>query len=424
MVSQDKSCLLSNTSTQETDNDQNNNKEHVPEISLEISGSSQHRTSSSVALRSMRVHAITVQVIEDQISTTENRESPPVKQWSNVKNDIVAAKQHFRKGSRSHLEIVFTDQEKLKKYATKGVKILNKSYYRYIPTDSRNSFLLFAFGKYAVRASLQISSNLIQALPSDIIQNVWSKTVNTNAINQKEVIVIVDDVIETPTPSNGSNLPNLDEDLCNELTMDNPFSSYFYEKPFLTFFQNVQNNQIVATCLNYVFIDKNHGHLISETEMLFGNSDYLLVKCTLKLENEAKKSLSWRFDKNLLKNELLRSEIIKEINSVRAAEDWDCLKRDKMPASHLTDQEDEALSYNIQKYIKKEIDLEVTNSITRNLSTVSELEIKQDEVVAVIRSLPNKSPGLDGLTYEFYKLLEDDITPVLTVIFNQVLEKG
>ncbi|CAG8788207.1 22788_t:CDS:2, partial [Gigaspora rosea] len=73
-------------------------------------------------------------------------------------------------------------------------------------------------------------------------------------------------------------------------------------------------------------------------------------------------------------------------------------------------------------YKKEEIDLEAANSITRNLPMVSKSvnlalmqAIKQDEVVTIIRSLPNnKSPGLDGLTYEFYKLLEDAVAPVLT----------
>ncbi|CAG8610270.1 13506_t:CDS:2 [Gigaspora rosea] len=53
--------------------------------------------------------------------------------------------------------------------------------------------------------SLQISSNLIQALLSDITQNVWLK--------QEEVIVNMDNVTKQPTPSNSSNLPNIEQDL-------------------------------------------------------------------------------------------------------------------------------------------------------------------------------------------------------------------
>ena len=61
--------------------------------------------------------------------------------FENIKYDIIAAKQHLTKGTRTHLEIIFTDQEKLKYYATKGITILNKTYYGYIPMDMKKSFL-------------------------------------------------------------------------------------------------------------------------------------------------------------------------------------------------------------------------------------------------------------------------------------------
>jgi hypothetical protein len=61
--------------------------------------------------------------------------------FESVKFDITAAKQHFTKGVRTHLEIIFTDKEKLGYYATKGINILNRTYYGYIPVDMRKSFL-------------------------------------------------------------------------------------------------------------------------------------------------------------------------------------------------------------------------------------------------------------------------------------------
>jgi hypothetical protein len=36
----------------------------------------------------------------------------------------------------------------------------------------------------------------------------------------------------------------------------------------------------------------------------------------------------------------------------------------------------------------------------------------------------NKTPGTDDLTYEFYKLSEEIITPVLYVVFNHALSSG
>ncbi|CAG8505297.1 22767_t:CDS:2, partial [Gigaspora rosea] len=85
MVSQGESQLLSNMSTQEIDNGQNNNKEHMSEISPESSGSSQHGTSSSGnPMVSEDICKLTVQVIKDQVPTIKNQESPPEKVMVNV----------------------------------------------------------------------------------------------------------------------------------------------------------------------------------------------------------------------------------------------------------------------------------------------------------------------------------------------------
>ena len=61
--------------------------------------------------------------------------------YENAKNDIVAIKQHLKKGSRSQLEIIFANHDLLKEYAVKGVRIFNRTYTGYIPTDARRSFL-------------------------------------------------------------------------------------------------------------------------------------------------------------------------------------------------------------------------------------------------------------------------------------------
>ncbi|CAG8766702.1 23359_t:CDS:2, partial [Gigaspora rosea] len=117
MVSQDESHLLSNTSTQKIDNGQNNNKEHMPEISPE------------------------------------------------------------KKVNHANVP----------EYGKPDVHTQNPDKENVLPLENMQT-----------EASLQISSNLIQALLLDITQNIWSETVNTNA--------------------------ERDEDLCDELTMDNPFS--------------------------------------------------------------------------------------------------------------------------------------------------------------------------------------------------------
>ena len=83
-------------------------------------------------------------------------------------------------------------------------------------------------------------------------------------------------------------------------------------------------------------------------------------------------------------------------------------------------------------YKKEDFSLTSAKEITENLLQVSsshnqELirEISQEEINNVIRNLPNnKAPGTDSLTYEFYKLTEEVITPILYGVFNHTLSSG
>ncbi|CAG8777732.1 12097_t:CDS:2, partial [Gigaspora rosea] len=51
--------------------------------------------------------------------------------------------------------------------------------------------------------------------------------------------------------------------------------------------------------------------------------------------------------------------------------------------------------------------------------------ISEEEVGNIINQLPNnKSPGSDGLTYEFYKGIKEEIVPILTSLFNYQLGNG
>jgi hypothetical protein len=61
--------------------------------------------------------------------------------FNNLKEDIIAAKQHFTKGTCTHIEIVFEDRNKLKHHALKGINIFGRTYFGFIPTDARKSFL-------------------------------------------------------------------------------------------------------------------------------------------------------------------------------------------------------------------------------------------------------------------------------------------
>ena len=61
--------------------------------------------------------------------------------FESTKYDISAAKAHFTKGTRTHLEVTFIDKDKQRHYAAKGLEILRKTYYGYIPVDTRKTFL-------------------------------------------------------------------------------------------------------------------------------------------------------------------------------------------------------------------------------------------------------------------------------------------
>ena len=82
----------------------------------------------------------------------------------------------------------------------------------------------------------------------------------------------------------------------------------------------------MATHLDYIFIDENNAHLISQTVTRFGNSDHLLVECTLGLKSKNKASALWRFDTSCFKNKMLEKEILEEISVTKNSEDWDFCK--------------------------------------------------------------------------------------------------
>ncbi|CAG8517329.1 22394_t:CDS:1, partial [Gigaspora rosea] len=96
-------------------------------------------------------------------------------------------------------------------------------------------------------------------LPSDITQNVWSETVNMVATNQGE----------QPILSNGSNLPNIEQDLRNELTMDNSFSKQTPDKLISTnrediVIDTIENKAEFTTVVNKKKNNKNKSKSIQK----------------------------------------------------------------------------------------------------------------------------------------------------------------
>jgi len=77
----------------------------------------------------------------------------------------------------------------------------------------------------------------------------------------------------------------------------------------------------MATHLDYIFIDENNAHLISQIDTKFSNSDHLLVECTLNFKTKRKESALWRFNKDSFKNEKLKKEVLEEITDLENLED-------------------------------------------------------------------------------------------------------
>ena len=83
--------------------------------------------------------------------------------FEHVKYDVSAAKQHFTKGKRTHLELTFIDAEVRKFYATNGINIENKTYFGYVPTDGRKTFLPIKCRNVPLGNRLDISDALLSA---------------------------------------------------------------------------------------------------------------------------------------------------------------------------------------------------------------------------------------------------------------------
>jgi exonuclease III len=361
----------------------------------------------------------------------------------------------------------------------------------------------------------------------------WSPQIKENAIN-----IIAGDFNTNLYPekdrtSEASHQRDPTKDQLLELTKNYLDSSDFAKtRPFHTFFQKTRGNRTMATHLDYIFVDENNAHIVSQIETRFGNSDHLLVECTLNFRFNRKESALWRFNKNCFKNERLRKEVLEEISDLEDIEDWDfckirlqsiirafrkpkatenkitklnksitqlnerlvheadniflhtqvdklnldlqkelsqfaekwhirskaqwieqgekstkyffsrykirkghsALKDIKDPESSSQNREDTLLYIRnkyAETYRKEDINLNSAQEITEDLPQVSSVhntsllqEITQEEISNIIKNLPNnKAPGTDGLTYEFYKLSEETITPVLYGVFNHVLDQ-
>ena len=82
------------------------------------------------------------------------------------------------------------------------------------------------------------------------------------------------------------------------------------ESPFLTYFQNTQMGRSMATCIDYIFIEAEYSHLIKQVSLRHGNSDHMLLECTLRSAKPHESNALWRFDERCLYNDKLAKEVI------------------------------------------------------------------------------------------------------------------
>jgi hypothetical protein len=111
------------------------------------------------SIRSNNNNALIIDIQGLQLSFNEIMTS----MFEHVKYDVSAAKQHFTKGKRTHLELTFVNAEVRKYYATNGINIENKTYYGYVPTDGRKTFLPVKCRNVPLGNKLDISDALQKA---------------------------------------------------------------------------------------------------------------------------------------------------------------------------------------------------------------------------------------------------------------------
>src|SRR5260363_165607 len=114
---------------------------------------------SGRSIRSNNNNALIIDIQGLQLSFNEIMTS----MFEHVKYDVSAAKQHFTKGKRSHLKLTFVNAEMRRYYTTHGINIENKTYYGYVPTDGRKTFLPIKCRNVPLGNKLDISDALQRA---------------------------------------------------------------------------------------------------------------------------------------------------------------------------------------------------------------------------------------------------------------------
>ena len=70
----------------------------------------------------------------------------------------------------------------------------------------------------------------------------------------------------------------------------------------------------------------------------------------------------------------------------------------------------------MEKYNLPKLNQEETENLNRPITSV--------EIETIIKNLPNKSPGPDSFTGEFYQKFREELTPILLKLLQKITEEG
>ena len=70
----------------------------------------------------------------------------------------------------------------------------------------------------------------------------------------------------------------------------------------------------------------------------------------------------------------------------------------------------------MEKYNLPKLNQEETENLNRSITSM--------EIETIIKNLPNKSPGPDSFTGEFYQKFREELTPILLKLFQKIAEEG
>src|SRR6185437_2500443 len=187
-----------------------------------------------------------------------------------------------------------------------------------------------------IKANFQLKHLTVQATNVYATPNIversnfleeWAPSIDINAINivagdfNTNLNPIVDRISQSQShyDPTRNKLAELMEGFTDTAGMSNT-------KPFITYHQTVKNGHSMATRLDYIFLDNDHIQMCKKSETKFGNSDHLLVWCSLYRNHETPKPTLWKLNTRMLDNPFISKEIKDDLKNMEATSDWDYYK--------------------------------------------------------------------------------------------------